>query len=280
MLPSFLLSLREGLEIALIIGIVLGALVKIGRPDLKGVVWAGTFSAIFASLACALFLTAVGASLEGQAEEIFEGFTMFLAAGVLTWMIFWMNAQSRNLRQEIESGVRQATLTGGKRGLFLLAFIAVLREGIELALFLSAAAFVTDDRLTVAGLFLGLLLAAFLGWSFFASTNRLNLRRFFGVTSFFLLLFAAGLVAHGVHEFNEVGWIPAVIEDVWNINSVIDEQSFFGQLLTALFGYNGNPSLTEAIAYFFYFGIILFTIWKISNFPPSSQLVRDQKSIS
>ena len=123
LLPSFLLSVREGLEAALIIGIVLGALKKIGRPELKSVVWAGTFSAIGVSLACAIFLTAVGATLQGQAEEVFEGFTMFLAAGVLTWMIFWMNSQSRNLRNEIEIGVQQASLTRGKRGLFFLAFI-------------------------------------------------------------------------------------------------------------------------------------------------------------
>ncbi len=259
MLPSYLLSLREGLEAALILGVLLGALDKIRRADLKPALWAGAFAAIVFSLLSAALLTALGLKLEGKAEEIFEGSAMLLAAGVLTWMIFWMNAQAKNLKAELEGGVYQAASASGGRALFGLAFIAIAREGIELALFLTAAFFAASSNanapiLTVSGAALGLGAAVLLGWSLLASTARLNLKKFFQVTSVLLVLFAAGLTAHGVHEFNEAGWIPAVVEHLWDVNALIDEKSFFGQMLSALFGYNGNPSLTEVAAYLAYLG--------------------------
>ncbi len=258
MLASYLLSLREGLEAALIIGIVLGALYKMRRPDLSPAVWLGTGSAALLSLIAAILLTLFGLGLEGGPEQIFEGVTMFLAAGILTWMIFWMNRQARYLRQNLESGVHRAAGRAGKRGLFALAFFAVLREGIELALFLTATVFASSAIQTTLGAFLGLGTAILLGWSLFATTVRLDLRRFFQVTGVLLILFAAGLIAHGVHEFNEVGWIPAIVEPVWDLNGILNEKSAFGELLKALFGYNGNPSLTEVLAYLLYFGGVGF----------------------
>ncbi len=253
MLASFLLSLREGLEAALIIGIVLGALRKLDRQDLTSTVWWGVSSASALSLLAALALYSVGASLEGAAEQIFEGVAMFLAAGVLTWMIFWMSRQSRTIKGELEAGVRHAVTRAGVRALFLLAFLAVLREGVELALFLTATAFASSALQTLIGALLGLAGAILLGGMIFAASLRLDLRRFFQVTGVLLILFAAGLVAHGVHEFNEVGWIPAVVEHVWDTNFLLDENGVLGQLVKALFGYNGNPSLTEVLAYLTYF---------------------------
>jgi high-affinity Fe2+/Pb2+ permease len=144
-----------------------------------------------------------------------------------------------------------------------MAFIAVVREGVELAFFITAAFFAGNNEnvgsntiQTLAGVVLGLGTSILLGWSLFATTVRMDLRRFFQVTGFILILFAGGLVAHGIHEFNEVGWIPNIIEHVWDVNAVIDENSVFGQLLKALFGYNGNPSLTEMIGYFAYLIIV------------------------
>lgn len=251
MLASFLLSLREGLEAALIIGIVLSALRQVQRKDLSGLVWAGTISAAVLCALAAVALNALGVSFEGSAEAIFEGFTMLLAAAVLTWMVFWMAKQSREFKTGIEADVRQASRAGG-RGLFFLAFLAVLREGLELALFLTAATFSSDTRQTLIGALLGLAAAVLLGVLLFLSTVRLNLQRFFQVTGFLLLLFAAGLVAHGVHEFNEVGWIPAIIEHIWDVNPIVDEKSTMGEILKSLLGYNGNPSLSEVLAYAIY----------------------------
>lgn len=265
MLASFLLSLREGIEAALIIGIVLGALRKLHRTDMAPAVWYGALSAVLVSLVMGVVLTAFGLSLEGAAEQIFEGVAMLLAAAVLTWMIFWMNRQARSIKGELESGVDQALSAGGRRALFSLAFLAVVREGIELALFLTAATFATDPRSTILGSLLGIGVAILLGWSLFASTVRLNLRRFFQVTGFLLILFAAGLVAHGVHEFNEAGWIPSVVEHVWDVNPILDEDSTAGLLLKALFGYNGNPSLTEVLAYLAYFVLIYLSLRSVSH---------------
>jgi high-affinity iron transporter len=169
--------------------------------------------------------------------------------------------------------VNKAAASTGKRAMFWLAFIAVVREGVELALFITAAFFAGDQSQlmtniiqTLAGTILGLGTATLLGWTLFATTVRLDLRRFFQVTGLLLILFAAGLVAHGIHEFNEVGWIPAVVEPVWDVNSIIDETSLGGQLLKTLFGYNGNPSLTEMISYFVYLAVVT-VFWRRDTAP-------------
>jgi high-affinity iron transporter len=282
MLPTFLLSLREGLEAALIIGIVLGALTKIRRDDLSSAVWLGTLSAVIISILTAVLLTSFGMSLEENAEQIFEGITMLIAAGILTWMIFWMSKQARFLKSELEAGVNKAAASTGKPAMFWLAFVAVVREGVELAFFITAAFFAGDQSQvtsniiqTLAGTILGLGTAALLGWTLFATTVRLDLRRFFQVTGILLILFAAGLVAHGIHEFNEVGWIPAVIEPIWDVNTILDETSLAGQLLKTLFGYNGNPSLTEMIAYFAYL-IVVSIFWRRENVAPAKATVQSQ----
>lgn len=252
MLSSYLLSLREGIEAALIIGILLGAIRLIKRPDLLSAVWFGALSAIILSILSAVLLTSLGLELEGTAEVIFEGFTMLIAAALLTWMIFWMSGYSLTLKAALETDIQRASHFGG-RAIFLVAFIAVLREGIELALFLTASAFVAGSFQTLLGAVLGLGTAVLLGWSLFASTIRLDLRRFFQVTSILLILFAAGLFAHGVHEFIEIGWLPAIVENVWDTSFILSKESVAGQLMGALFGYNPSPDLTEVIAYIAYF---------------------------
>ena len=277
MLPTYLLSLREGLEAALIIGIVLGAVSKIHRKDLAPAVWLGTLSAVAVSILTAIILTSFGMSLEESAEQIFEGITMLAAAGILTWMIFWMGKQARFLKSELEDGVNKAAAryAAGKRAVFWLAFVAVVREGVELAIFITAAFFAGDPSQvmsntiqTLAGTILGIGTAALLGYTLFATTLRLDLRRFFQVTGILLILFAAGLVAHGVHEFNEVGWIPSIVEHVWDMNMILDENSVAGQLLKTLFGYNGNPSLTEMITYFAYI-VVVAIFWRRDNAVPA-----------
>ena len=256
MLPSFLLSLREGLEAALIIGIVFGVLTRLDRQDLKPVVWWGVIAAVLASVLVGIGLNLLGMSFEGKAEEIFEGLALLFAAGVLTWMILWMQKQGRHLKTGIENETTKALSTGGK-ALFLLAFLAVFREGLELAIFLLATSFVSGGMLTGIGALLGLSSAVILGWALFSTTNRLSLRSFFQITNILLIFFAAGMVAYGVHELNEAGWIPAIIYPVWDINHILSDKSQLGLVLKALFGYNGNPSLTEVLAYVTFLTILL-----------------------
>lgn len=262
MVAAILLSFREGLEAALILGIVLGVVRRTGRSGQAKSVWLGAGLAALVSMAAGIGLHRLGIAFEGTAEEAFEGIAMLLAAAVLTWMIFWMGRQGRAPGAELERNVRRATGSGGSWAIFSLAFIAVLREGIELALFLTAAAFSATPTATLLGGLLSLAAAAATGWLLYATTARLNLRVFFQVTSFLLILFAAGLVAHGVHELNEVGWIPSVIEQVWNTTPLLDENSGGGELLRTLVGYNANPSLTEVIAYLGYWVLVMTTLWR------------------
>jgi len=256
MISSFLLALREGLEAALIVGIVLGVLNRLRRSELKPWIWRGVWTAVALSLLVGFGLQMLGASLEGAAEEIFEGLATLFAAGVLTWMIFWMQRQGKWIRQNLERETTQALSMGGG-ALFFLAFIAVFREGLELALFLLASSLVSGGVATLGGALAGLASAVLLGWLLFRSTLRLDVRTFFQVTNVVLIFFAAGLVAYGIHELNEVGWIPALIEHVWDVNYILSENSELGKVLKALFGYNGNPSLTEVIGYFAFLGVML-----------------------
>ncbi len=252
MAAATLISLREGLEAALIVGILLGYLRKINYPAGRGPVWAGVLAATILSIGVAVVIQTVGLKLEGSAEQLFEGTTMFLAVGVLTWMIFWMRYQARLMRTTLEQDVQAAIAAGRNRGLAAVSFVAVFREGIETALFLSAAAFASQGPGTLPGAVLGLGLAALIGYLIYATTARLNVRIFFNVTSALLLLFAAGLFAHGVHEFQEAGVFPTLNAQLWNTNQILDESSTIGEFLKALIGYNGNPSFEEVAAYLLY----------------------------
>ncbi|MBI3764743.1 MAG: FTR1 family protein [Chloroflexi bacterium] len=255
-----LIAFREGLEAALIVGIVLGYLSKIGQAGRTRFAWAGVLAALAVSVALAVGIQVVGAELAGRAEQIFEGTTMFLAVGVLTWMIFWMRYQARVIKSSLEREVDAAVNTGQNWGLAALAFVAVFREGVETALFLSAAAFANDGFGTLLGSIVGLAAAALVGYLIYASTVRLNLRLFFGVTSALLLIFAAGLLAHGIHEFQEAALIPTLNEHIWNTNSILDEKSPLGEVLRAVVGYNGKPSLEEVIAYWAYWLVAVFGV--------------------
>ncbi len=257
-MPAFLLSLREGLEAALIVGIVLGALTRLGRRDRIVFVWLGVAAAVLASALVAVGLDAIGAEFEGAAAQVFEGTTMLLAAAVLTWMIFWMQREGGQIQGRLSAGVRTATGPGRRSqvSLFLLAFLAVFREGIELALFLVAATFATSGLQTVIGAVAGLLLAAGLGYLLFAGSVRLNLKVFFRITSLLLIVFAAGMVAYGMHELVEAGVVPALVEPLYNIGPLLSDQAGLGLLLKTLFGYNANPALFETLAYLAYFVVI------------------------
>ncbi len=258
MLGSLLITLREGIEAALIVSIILTYLGRTGSRHAFKFVWLGTALAILASLVAGFVIYVMSINFSGQTEEIFEGSAMLLAAGILTWMIFWMRAQAVNIRDRLHTQIQGVLDKGSSLGLVALAFVVVVREGIETTLFLFAASRIAGSPLLfTAGGILGLVLAVGVGYSVYKSTSRLNLRHFFNVTSVVLILFAAGLLAHGIHEFQEVDVIPALVEHVWDINHIIAEDSTYGQFLTAIFGYNANPSLVEVTAYLGYFSAAL-----------------------
>lgn len=264
MLPSFVLALREGLEAALVIGIAISVLRKMDRSEFVPSVWYGAATAALLSILAAFVLNLLGAEFEGQGEEIFEGTAMLLAAGLLTWMIFWMRKQSQSMRSEIEAGVKKAVEATGQRAMFALAFLAVAREGLELALFLFAAEASSSILQTVSGAVAGLAGAALLGYLLFSSTRRLSLKTFFQVTNVLLILFAAGLVANSIGEFNQAGVLPEVIAHIWNTSPILSDESTLGELLKALVGYHAAPSLAQLIGYLAYY-VLLFFGFQISR---------------
>ncbi len=258
MLASLLITLREGLEAALIIGIILAYLARTDNRQSFKPVWLGTSLAVLVSLIAGAVVYLVAGEFTGRAEEIFEGLAMFVAVGVLTWMIFWMRKQAVNIKAHLHSQIQSVLTSGSSRGLVILAFVVVVREGIETVLFLFAATRVAESPIsfTVGGL-LGLVIAVGIGYSIYKGSSKLNLRTFFNVTSLVLIFFAAGLLAYGIHEFIEAGIIPPVVEHVWDINYILPEKATFGRFLTAIVGYNANPSLIEVIAYPLYLALAL-----------------------
>jgi high-affinity iron transporter len=261
---ALLIAFREGLESALVIGILISYLKRTGRVERAPSVVAGTVAAILLSAVIAVFMNRIGAELSTPYEQLFEGATMFVAVGLLTWMIFWMRYQSRFLKQDLEQRMQQALSAGARVSLFALAFVVVMREGLETALFLAANAFAADGLSTVLGALAGLVLAAAAGIGIYGLAVRVNLRLFFDVTSILLVLFAAGLLAHGVHEFQEIGLLPMLSAQAWNTGGYISNESGLGSVLRSLVGYNAEPSLLEVAGYLFYWVVILLGIWRVT----------------
>jgi high-affinity iron transporter len=244
-----LVTTREGLEASLIVGIVLAYLAKTENRSYFRVIWLGTAAAVALSIltGAALFFT-VG-ELEGRSEQIFEGTAMFSAVAVLTWMIFWMRKQAVNIKKHLEARLAGAIAAGSAVGLASVVFFAVLREGWETALFIFAISESSSPLVTSVGATIGLIVSITIGVALYMGSRKLNLRQFFTVTGILLIVFAAGLFAHGIHEFQEAGLLPMTVEHVWDTNWLVSEDSNTGQFLTALFGYNGNPSLLEVVAW-------------------------------
>ena len=263
MFNTFLITLREGLEAALIIGIVLAFLNQTGKRQWFQQVWLGTAAAILVSVVAGVVLFLSVGAFEGNAEKIFEGIAMLTAAGILTWMVFWMRKQAANIKQQLHAQIQAAISGGSSIAITGLAFVAVVREGIETVLFLFGATRSAESTvLNVAGGIAGIAIAVVIGYGVYKGTSRLNLRTFFNTTGLLLILFAAGLLAHGIHEFQEAGIIPIVIEHLWDINNILPEKSVFGMFFTAVFGYNGNPSLIEVAAYTGYLATTLILFFK------------------
>jgi high-affinity iron transporter len=252
LLGAALVTTREGLEASLIVGIVLAYLAKTENRRYFRIIWLGTAAAVALSvlLGAALFFT-IG-ELEGRGELIFEGIAMLAAVAVLTWMIFWMRKQARNIKHELEEKLQSAIVAGSAVGLVSVVFFAVLREGWETALFIFAVGESSTPLATAVGALVGLVVSVSLGVALYMGSRRLNLRQFFTVTGILLIVFAAGLLAHATHEFQEAGLLPRTIEHVWNTNALVSEDSHVGKFLTALFGYNGDPSLLEVVVWLGY----------------------------
>ncbi|MFW9799306.1 MAG: FTR1 family protein [Candidatus Thorarchaeota archaeon] len=259
-----IISLREGIEAALIIAIMLSYLRKTNRQDLNRYVLGGTIMAFVASIGVAAVMALVWSAFEGPILEVFEGSVVLIAAFLLTTMVLWMWNAGAGIASEIEESVGKGVRMESGIGLALLAFALVLREGVELVLFTAALAF-QEGSLTYVGVTLGLLLATVIGVGIYQGSLRVSLKSFFNTTSVLLVLFAAGMIAYGIHELQEAGLLLIGPIEVWNINPpllpdgsypLLHENGLIGGLAKALFGYNGNPSFLEVTGYILYLLIV------------------------
>ena len=249
MITGSLITIREGLEAFLIIGILLGYLTKINQPRLKVHIWIGAGAAILISILLTAAFQALAIQFEGAAAELFEAGVALLAVGVLTWMVLWMQRQSRHIKGELEEKVDAALTQGQTFALASLAFVTVLREGLETALFLSAVFITARDDNMLQGAAFGLAVAAGIAYLIFRSAIRLNLRTFFIVTGSFLIVIAAGLVGHSVMALQELGWLPIGTTTAWDLGWLIPNDALSGRLLHAFVGYDAAPSLLMVFAY-------------------------------
>lgn len=271
MIPSFIVTFRETLEAALVIGIVLSYLGKVNQNRYRSVVYSGTLFGIAASILSAIFFLKLAGGFSGSTEQIFEGITMLVGAVLLTTMILWMMKQ-KHIAIDLENKVAYELTKTHALGLFSLVFIAILREGIETVIFLKAASSVSTGN-SMVGAITGIFIAIILSYGLFIGAKRINIKRFFNITSILLILFAAGLVAHGVHELQEAGIIPIIVEHIWDTNPsvlsdghfpALHEKGMIGSIFKSLFGYNGNPSLIEVLSYVAYI-LLVWGIWRKIN---------------
>jgi high-affinity iron transporter len=265
---AFIVTLREGLEAALIVSIILAYLRQLGRSDRSPLVWWGTAGAIAVSAVVGAIIFAVAGEFEGKAEEVFEGLVSLLAVGVLTWMVFWMRRQAARIRGEIQDKVDSA-LTGGGFALAGLAFVMVLREGIETALFLFSAESATGGRfLFFVGAVLGLAVSAAIGFVLYKGSVRLNLRTFFRYTGALILVVAAGLLAFGIHELQEAGYLTFLTTEAYNFEGSLPDDSGVGAILKAVFGYHAEASVLEVAAWAAYLVVVGFLYFRPGRTAP------------
>ena len=190
---------------------------------------------------------------------------MLIAAGLITWMVVWIATQGKQMRQSIENKMEVHLAAGALMSLFFLVYTSILREGIETVIFLQAAFFQSQNTSQHVGAIAGVVLAVSGAWLLFRGMmSWFSLSHFFAFTGILLMFFAAGLVAHGIHELQEAGLVPILIEHLWDMNFLINEKGVIGGLLKGVFGYNGNPSLIEVLSYIVYLSGVGM-LWKRSR---------------
>ncbi len=260
---GLLTGLREGVEAALIIAIICAYLVKTGNRQQFPKVFAGAGSAIALSAILGIVLFVSVGGLEEPYEQVFEAVTLVLAAAVVTWMLFWMRRQARSVKGELHSAVDRALDDGSATALGVLAFVAVIREGLETSLFLvgQANSAQTGAIWVLVGALIGLGAAAVLGVGFYQGSRRLNLATFFRWTGVGLVFIAAGLLSTAVHELIEIGVIQFGTEPLFDLSAVLphrpEEGNLVGMFLRALFGYSATPETTTFIVWLTYVVVVL-----------------------
>jgi high-affinity iron transporter len=252
-LPTFVIGLREGLEAALIVGIVAAFLRQRGRTDAMRSMWFGVGVAILLCTAVGVGLRIIEGQLPQREQEQLETIIGLVAVGMITGMIVWMRRNAAGLRGELEHRADLALVAGSAFALVLMAFLAVLREGFETAFFLVAAfQSSSDPALTGSGAVLGVALAVALGYLIYKGGVRINLARFFRITGVVLVLVAAGLLATAVHTAHEAGWLNLLQSQAVDLSWLVSPGSVQSAIATAMLGIQPQPTVAETIVWFAY----------------------------
>ncbi|MFM8238323.1 MAG: iron uptake transporter permease EfeU [Actinomycetota bacterium] len=253
MFASFVIGLREGLEAALIVGIIWAFLQRNGRSHEQVWVWTGVGLAVGLCALVAVGLKVASAELPERGQMMLEAGISIIAVTFVTWMIMWMRRHARTMKSSLEASTAEALATGSIGALVVMAFLAVLREGFETAVFLLAQFQETDRPLaTGAGAVAGIAVAVVIGVGIARGGMRVDLARFFKVTGFLLVLIAAGLLAYAMHEVQELGWIAGEDVRALNLSWLAEPGTLRGAIVTGMFGIRAEPSVAEVAVWLAY----------------------------
>jgi high-affinity iron transporter len=265
---QFVIGLREGVEASLIVGIVAAFLVQEGRRDALKLMWIGVAAAVTVCIGIAAVLQIVDEALPQKQQEQLETVIAAVAVVMVTGMILWMRRHARSMGGELRASAATALAAGSAWGLIAMAFLAVLREGIETAFFLLATFQSESTQISTLsasiGAVLGVLIAVLIGWGIFRGGVKLNLARFFRVTAVFLVVIAAGLVAGAFHTGHEAGWVNFGQGQAFDLTWLVrpDADNVLAGLLTGLFGLQPYPRHDEVVGWLVYaVPMLLFVLW-------------------
>ncbi|MEK9809207.1 MAG: iron uptake transporter permease EfeU, partial [Candidatus Nanopelagicales bacterium] len=257
MFANYLIGLREGIEAALIVSILVAYLVKTGRREHLRWVWVGVAGAVILSVVFAVGLSVTSESMSERAGEIFAGVASVVAVVFVTWMVFWMKKAARGIKGELHDKLDEAVAMGVV-AIGLVAFLAVVREGLETALFLWTTARATGEGATaVLGGLLGLATAVVLGYLFYRGALRINLGAFFKWTGVVLIIIAAGVLSYAVHEFQEVGLLPGDDAKAFDLSAAIPMDSWYGELMRGFVNWSSTPSWLQVLAWVSYVAVVM-----------------------
>ena len=250
MLATYLIGLREGLEAAIIISILVTYVVKLGEAKQVRKILLGAVAAIVLSLGVGLGLSSIDASVSATAEIAITGTTSMLAVSFVTWMIFWMAKQSRAMSGTLRGKV-DAAMAKSQWSLALVAFLAVVREGVETSILLWSTAKSTNGGSAVfGGALLGIATAGVLGYLMFRGSLRFNLGKFFNYTSGYLVIIAAGIFAYGIGEFQELGLLPFLQQHAYDVSAQLPEGSIQELVLAGTIAFNNAPTVLQSLGWF------------------------------
>jgi len=257
MFANFLIGLREGLEATLVVSILIAYLVRMERRDQLAPIWLGVGVAVLLSIGFGAILTFTSSQLTFEQQEVFGGIASIIAVAFVTGMIFWMRRQARHMRRDLD-GKMAAALHVGAGALAATAFIAVVREGLETALFFwSAAQASSSTAQPLIGFLLGIGTAITLGWMLYRRAITMNLHRFFTWTGAALIVVAAGVLSYGVHDLQEAGVLPGLTNLAFDVSAQVPADSWYGTLLKGIFNFQPETTVLQAAVWTIYVVVVL-----------------------